>query len=103
MQTEAFEKALRAFSRGLDFDSERTDLYNLKGYCYFKLGKNEAAIESFQQVIQRNPASAIDYANIASNYRDMGDTESAVAYYKKALAIDPTIDFARENLRRLST
>ena len=48
-----------------------------------------------------NPGSAIDYANIASNYRDMGQKEKAAAYYEMALAIDPTIEFARENLEKL--
>ena len=48
-----------------------------------------------------DPGSAIDYANIASNYRDMGNRDEAVRYYKFALELDPTIDFARENLIKL--
>jgi ribosomal protein S12 methylthiotransferase accessory factor len=48
-----------------------------------------------------NPASAIDYANVASNYRDMGNREQAIHYYKVALELDPTIDFARDNLQML--
>ncbi len=58
------------------------------------------------QVLPKNPStvdptSAIDYANIASNYRDMGDKENAIRYYLFALELDPTIDFARENLIKL--
>ncbi|OQX01358.1 MAG: hypothetical protein BWK80_60125, partial [Desulfobacteraceae bacterium IS3] len=47
--------------------------------------------------------SAIDYANIASNYRDMGEKEKAVQYYMTALAIDPTIGFARDSLKKLQS
>jgi ribosomal protein S12 methylthiotransferase accessory factor len=51
--------------------------------------------------LQIDPGSAIDYANIASNYRDMGQKEKAVQYYEMSLAIDPSIEFARENLLKL--
>jgi len=71
------------------------------GFCYFKLKEHEKAIECFQQVLRLDPSSAIDYANIASNYRDTGQTEQAVRYYKLALELDPSIEFARDNLARL--
>jgi ribosomal protein S12 methylthiotransferase accessory factor len=48
-----------------------------------------------------DPTSAIDYANIASNFRDMGDKQQAIRNYRVALELDPTIDFARENLEKL--
>ncbi|NCP10133.1 hypothetical protein GW860_14740, partial [bacterium] len=37
----------------------------------------------------------------ASNYREMGDRDQAIRYYMLALELDPSIEFARENLRRL--
>jgi len=52
-------------------------------------------------VLELDPGSAIDYANIASNYRDMGEAEKAIQYYTLALELDPTIDFAKENLKKL--
>jgi ribosomal protein S12 methylthiotransferase accessory factor len=71
------------------------------GFCYFKEKAHEKAIACFRKVLQLDPSSAIDYANIASNYRDMGDTEKAIQYYTLALELDPGIDFARENLEKL--
>ena len=71
------------------------------GFCHFKLKEHEKAIECFQNVVRLDPSSAIDYPNIASNYRDMGNKEEAIRYYRFALRLDPTIDFARENLERL--
>jgi ribosomal protein S12 methylthiotransferase accessory factor len=96
-----YREALDVLKIGEKSDSERTDIYNLMGFCHFKLKEHEKAIECFQNVIRLNPASAIDYANIASNYRDMGQKEKAIEYYMTALAIDPSIDFARENLEKL--
>ncbi len=93
--------ALDVLKKGEAYDRERTDIYNLMGFCYFMLKQHEKAIKCFKQVIALNPSSAIDYANIASNYRDMGDTDNAIAHYQIALSIDPSIDFARTNLDKL--
>jgi len=96
-----YGEAIQVLEQAAYVDKERTDVYNLLGFCYFKQKAHEKAIEAFQKVLELNPGSAIDYANIASNYRDMGERDKAVNYYKLALELDETIDFARENLRRL--
>ncbi|MBS3754644.1 MAG: YcaO-like family protein [Desulfobacterales bacterium] len=101
-ETGAYEKALKAAESGLGWDAARTDLHNLAGFCHFKRGKHEAAIDSFSRVIRLNPASAIDYANLAVNYRETGDIETAIAYFRIALELDPGIDFARQGLEKLT-
>jgi ribosomal protein S12 methylthiotransferase accessory factor len=98
---ERYEAALDALSQAERLDGDRTDVHNLKGFCHFKLKAHERAIESFQRVIDLDPSSAIDYANIASNYRDLGDHENAIRYYETALSLDPGITFALENLLAL--
>jgi ribosomal protein S12 methylthiotransferase accessory factor len=96
-----YRKALDVLKKGEQLDPERTDIYNLMGFCHFKLKENEAAIANFKKVIQLDPASAIDYANIASNYRDMGHTAKAIRYYEMALTLDASIEFAKDNLAKL--
>ena len=98
---EQYREALEVLEKGIELDNERTDLYNLKGFCHFKLKEHEQAIDSFQRVIELDPTSAIDYANIASNYRDMGEKGKAIRYYEMALTLDASIDFARQNLEAL--
>ncbi|MCP4665674.1 MAG: tetratricopeptide repeat protein [Deltaproteobacteria bacterium] len=102
-ELERYGEAIKILERAEKHDNERTDVHNLMGFCYFKQKEHEKAIECFKKVIQLNPSSAIDYANIASNYRDMGNREKALRYYKLALELDPHIDFARENLQRLES
>jgi len=97
----AWEHALEVLKQGEAYDSDRTDIYNLMGFCHFKLKQHEKAIENFARVLDLNPGSAIDYANIGSNYREMGDAEKAIYFYEVALSIDPSIDFARQSLERL--
>jgi ribosomal protein S12 methylthiotransferase accessory factor len=98
---EQYRKAISVLEKGAEMDSERTDIHNLMGFCYFKLKEHVKAIEAFHKVLELNPASAIDYANIASNYRDMGNRDMAIRFYKFALELDESIDFARDSLRRL--
>ncbi len=98
---EQYSEAIQVLEKAAKIDDERTDVYNLLGFCHFKQKAHEKAIEAFQKVLELNPGSAIDYANIASNYREMGERDKAVQYYKLALELDKTIDFARENLRKL--
>jgi len=97
-----YREALEVLQHGVSVDDERTDLHNLMGFCHFQLKEHEEAIKCFEAVIRLDPGSAIDYANIASNYRDLGRTDEAVRYYRMALEIDPGIGFARDNLARLT-
>jgi ribosomal protein S12 methylthiotransferase accessory factor len=96
-----YREALEVLGQGEAYDAERTEIYNLMGFCHFKLKEHESAIDCFKKVLALNPSSAIDYANIASNYRDMGHTAKAIQYYETALSIDPGIDFARDSLSKL--
>jgi ribosomal protein S12 methylthiotransferase accessory factor len=65
------------------------------------LKSHEKAIHCFEEAVRLNPGSAIDYANIAVNHREMGQIDQAVRYFELALSLDPSIDFARDNLERL--
>ena len=98
-----YRQALSVLKKGEELDQERTDIYNLMGFCHFKLKEHEAAIQNFKTVIQLDPSSAIDYANIASNYRDMGQPAKAIRYYEMALTLDASIEFAKENLEKLKS
>ena len=96
-----YHEAIEVLSKASKLDEERTDVHNLMGFCHFMLKEHQEAINSFKNVLRLDPTSAIDYANIASNYRDMGKTEAAIRYYEMALELDESIEFARNNLAKL--
>ncbi len=91
-------EALDELQRAEAIDPERTDTLNLMGFCYYKQQAFAEAITCFKKIIALNPSSAIDYANLASNYRAMGDRASAIENYRVALTLDPGIEFARQHL-----
>ncbi len=98
-----YKQAIVHLDKAKEYDAEVKEIYNLLGFCYFKLKEHEKSIENFRKVVDLDPASAIDYANIASNLREMGNIKEAIRFYQMALDIDPGIGFARDNLKRLQS
>ncbi len=96
-----YEEALAILERGISLDNEREDIFNLMGFCHFMLKQHPESIACFHKVLELKPGSAIDHASIGSNYREMGETGKAVDFYEMALALDPTLEFARENIEKL--
>lgn len=96
-----YPDALEALDEAEKLNPTLKEIYNLKGFCLYKMKKHEKAIEAFEKAIEIDPGSAIDYANIGSNLRELGHTEEALRLYEMALELDPTLDFARENAERL--
>jgi len=100
-ELEEFRQALEHCAKAEAVRPRSQELWNLAGFCHFKLCEYDEAIGCFEKAIEIDPGSAIDYANIGSNLRDKGDREGAIAMYQKALSMDPTIEFARDSLKRL--
>jgi len=93
-QTKTQERA--AFS----FDSE--DLLNEVGYALLTQKKIPDAIAVFSLNSRLFPASANVYDSLGEAYFLSGDRSSAVASYKKALSLDPTLESAKKMIVELS-
>ncbi len=100
-ELERYQEALDALDLAEMANPDLREIYNLRGFCYFKLKKYNESIASFERVIELDPGSAIDYANIGSNLRELGHKEEAIRLYKIALELNPDIEFARASMERL--
>jgi ribosomal protein S12 methylthiotransferase accessory factor len=100
-ELEQFDEALDALDLAEKANPELKEIFNLRGFCYYKQKKHHEAIEAFERALDLDPGSAIDYANIGSNLRELGHKDEAIRLYRIALELDPDIDFARESLRKL--
>ena len=85
-----------------ELDRQRITLRTLQESRNALEKEHEKAIAFFEKVLELDPGSAIDYANIAANYRQMGEKQKAIRYYQLALTLDDTIQFAREHLQELT-
>lgn len=100
-ELEEFDRALDALRQAEEHNDGLKEVFNLRGFCLYRLKRHEDAIEAFERAIAIDPGSAIDYANIGSNLRELGLKEEAIRLYRMALDLDPDIDFARDNIRKL--
>jgi len=96
-----YEKALKEFDISEKYNPQLKEIYNLKGYSLFKLGRHLEAIEAFEKAIAIDPGSAIDYANIGSNLDKLGLKEAACRWYEMALELDPSLEWARKKLANI--
>ncbi|SHO50133.1 YcaO-like family protein [Desulfopila aestuarii] len=96
-----FEEAITVLSQGIAEDDERPDMHNMLGVCYFKQQDFEKAIFHFKRAVDLNPASGIDYANLGVNYSRLGKKDEAIHYFTISLTLDPSLEFARNELGTL--
>ncbi|MBI5584826.1 MAG: YcaO-like family protein [Deltaproteobacteria bacterium] len=97
-----YRQAIASLDRAKSYNEAQKEIHNVQGFCYFKMKEHHKAIESFERAIEIDPGSGIDYANIGSNLRELGHIQEAIHCYQIALDLDPALDFARDNLERLS-
>ncbi|MEA4882789.1 MAG: tetratricopeptide repeat protein [Clostridia bacterium] len=72
--------------------------HNKAGICYARLGDLGRARREFEAAIAGDHDSVDAYLNLGSVQLDMGDVESAVTTYGKAIQIEPGNVAARYNL-----
>ncbi len=102
-ELEDFPKAIEELESARDSNPELKEIHNLLGYCFYRVGKHVKAIESFEQAISIDPGSAIDYANIASNLRELDMKDAAIRWYEMALELDPDLMWARDKMQELQS
>jgi ribosomal protein S12 methylthiotransferase accessory factor len=98
---ERYHEAKQALHKAASFEDPHTEVFNLLGFCHYMLKEHEQAIEAFGRAIELAPGEAINYANIGSNLREMGQIAEACRMYEHALELDPDLGFARDNLEKL--
>ena len=66
-----------------------------------KKAEFDRAIADLNKALELNPKSALAYCNLGWTYEAMHDERKAIAHYRKALEIDPSLEAARDNLKLL--
>lgn len=93
--------ALPALDRAVALCPDMKEYWNLRGVANFKTQNYEAAAHNFENVLKIDKGSAMDIANLGLCHKFMGQTEKARTYLEQALALDPSLDFARTHLQEL--
>lgn len=99
---EQYDLAIESLEKGLEYDDQRPDIYNMLGVCCFKKADYAKAIEHFEMAVHLNPSSAMDYANLGVNHNRLGHKDKAIHFFTIALTLDPELDFVKEQLNQLT-
>lgn len=88
-------------SRDKDLYVGESDM-NAFGYSLLSTKQVNEAIEVFKLNVEAYPQSANVFDSLGEAYMVRGDKEKAIENYQRALAIDPTMESAKQALRKLT-
>jgi len=91
---EAFEKA-KQFSKKT---TERERLFIMAYYTYLIEKKREKGFSIIKQVIRKYPKEKRAYYDVGNTYHNRGEYQDAIAWFNKALELDPNYSLALNDL-----
>ncbi len=94
-------EAIPLLDRAIACCPEVKEYYNLRGVAYFKQGQYVAAAANFEMALSLDKGSATDLANLGICHKFLGHPDLARQILEQALAMDPSLEFARQHLSEL--
>ena len=92
-----FDNAIADFTRVIEIEPNDASAYTNRGSAHYEKCEFDHAIADLNKALELNPKSG----NLGWTYEAMGDERKAIAHYRKALEIDPSLEAARDNLTLL--
>ena len=84
-----FESAIVYFLQAIQLKPDDAGLHNAIGYAFFKMGRMDDSLRSFQRAIAISPDCAEAYFNCGNLHYAMRRVEDAIAMFDKSLHIKP--------------
>lgn len=98
-----YRKALEYLDRALDYDTEATDLYALRGIVRFQMNNLRGAMADYSTALDLKPANLLARYNRALLRTRVGELQGAVEDFNVLLRYEPNNTLARYNRALLST
>jgi tetratricopeptide (TPR) repeat protein len=94
-----FQTALLKANEGLALDAENINCLNARSIALNKLKQTDAAIETMQNALAKDPENEATHATVGWNYLEKGKHKDAATHFREALRINPTSESGREGLK----
>lgn len=95
------DEALEYYKEALSLDEKNTYIHQAMASLYRKIGEFASARNHLNRSIELDKNNPITYFNYANLLVDMQNKDEAKEMYKKALALDPSLKEAQEELDKL--
>lgn len=95
------EEALHFFNMAKSKNPEYIHVYNRIGIALSRAGKFEDAEKEYDRAMEIDPSDAGVRFNIGMMWIRRKENGKAAGFFKKAVALDPTLDEAKEMLKRV--
>ena len=101
MESARLQDALATFTEIIRRKPSFAEGWNKRATIYFLLGRHAESLKDCAEVIKRNPIHFGALAGYAQIYAAQGDPERALAYYQRALKVQPNLPDAAETIELL--
>jgi tetratricopeptide (TPR) repeat protein len=95
------EEAERLVRRALLQEPDNGAFLDSLGWVYFKQGRLRDAVEKLTEAAEKEPDPVI-FEHVGDALKEMGQTEQARQWWRKALELDPEVEGPRLKLRSAS-
>jgi len=92
------EDAVSALEAAKEANPGDSSLLQTEADMYYRMGKKDKYKELMEQIVANDPENPTLYYNLGVTAYEMGDSDGAIEYYKKALKYNPEMAEARLNI-----
>ena len=101
MEAVQIPQALATFSDIIRRKPAFAEGWNKRATLHYLMGNFELSLKDCDEVIKRNPNHFGALSGYGQIYLNLGDLEKALAYFEKALAVNPNLPGANITIRQL--
>jgi tetratricopeptide (TPR) repeat protein len=101
MQSGESSAAIATFTRIIELKPGFAEGWNKRATVYFLVGDYQHSLADCDEVIRRNPNHFGALAGYGQIYLHLNDLDKALAYFRRALAVNPNLDGVRKLVHAL--
>jgi len=96
-----YDEGIKLFSRIIEMKPDFAEGWNKRATLYFLVGEYKKSLQDCDEVIKRNPQHFGALSGYGQIYLRLNEPEKALAYFKRALAVNPNMDGVEIQIRLL--